>query len=240
MNLIVLFVMPGEAKDNRTLYNPQEYDTNINNTIPYYSSIHQEIINLVKALPSETRVWMDTGCGTGNLVEKAANDFPDTKFLLLDPSESMLKISKEKLASFSRERMKFLEASPTQKFSRKLEEKPDIVTAIQCHHYLNSEERAKAVKVCYDLLENDGAFITFENIRPLTDNGTKIGQKYWENFLLSRGRTEGDIEKYLARFDVEYFPLTVEEHLELLREAGFRTVELFWYSYMQAGFYCIK
>jgi len=232
--------MPDEANDNRTPYNPREYDTNINNTIPHYSMIHQEIINLVNALPPETRVWMDTGCGTGNLVEKAANEFPSTKFLLLDPSEKMLEIAKEKLTSFSRERMEFLEASSTQEFSSKLEEKPDIITAIQCHHYLNSEERAKAIKVCFDLLKTDGAFITFENIRPVTDDGIKTGKKYWRNFLLSRGRTEKDTEKYLARFDVEYFPLTVEEHLEILRGMGFRAVELFWYSYMQAGFYCIK
>ena len=232
--------MPDEAKNNMTPYNPQEYDTNINNTIPYYSAIHQEILNLVKAFSLEAKVWMDTGCGTGNLVEKAAKDFPGTKFLLLDPSKDMLEIAKKKLASFSRERMEFLEASPTQEFSSKLEERPDIITAIQCHHYLNNEERTKAVKVCFDLLETTGVFISFENIRPLTNDGIKIGQKYWRNFLLSRERNEEDVEKYLTRFDVEYFPLTVEEHLELLRSSGFKTVEIFWYSYMQAGFYCIK
>jgi tRNA (cmo5U34)-methyltransferase len=39
---------------------------------------------------------------------------------------------------------------------------------------------------------------------------------------------------------LEYFPITVEEHLDLLRNCGFGAVEMFWYSYMQAGFYCIK
>jgi len=44
----------------------------------------------------------------------------------------------------------------------------------------------------------------------------------------------------MQRFDVEYFPINIEEHLKLLRKTGFRIVELFWYSYMQAGFYGIK
>jgi len=71
-------------------------------------------------------------------------------------------------------------------------------------------------------------------------NFTAIGNQYWKNFQLSHGRNEKEIQKHLERFDTEYFPITVEEHLELLRATGFKTVELFWYSYMQAGFYCIK
>jgi tRNA (cmo5U34)-methyltransferase len=44
----------------------------------------------------------------------------------------------------------------------------------------------------------------------------------------------------MERFDTAYFPITVDEHLQLLKACGFETAELFWYSYMQAGFYGIK
>ncbi len=46
-----------------------------------------------------------------------------------------------------------------------------------------------------------------------------------------------DIEKYDV---VDYFPLTVGTHFELMRECGFQGVELIWMSYMQAGFMGIK
>ncbi|WP_406660331.1 class I SAM-dependent methyltransferase [Methanolobus sp. ZRKC3] len=233
--------MPSSKQDkNSTPYDPQEYENNIVNTIPYYSSIHQEIINLVKAFPIEAKVWMDTGCGTGSLVNSAMQEFPNTKFLLLDPSENMLEIAKEKMLSQPKGRIEFLEPSPTQEFSKKLEERPDIITAIQCHHYLSPEYRAEATKVCFELLKSGGAFITFENIRPLTEEGVDIGKEYLGNFQLSRGKDKENVSKYLARFDVEYFPLTIEQHLQLLRNTGFKVVEMFWYSYMQAGFYCIK
>jgi len=42
---------------------------------------------------------LDTGCGTGSLIEKAAAEFTDTKFLLLDPSEGMIKKAPEKSIS---------------------------------------------------------------------------------------------------------------------------------------------
>ena len=90
------------------------------------------------------RIWLDTGCGTGSLVNKAIEEFPNTKFLLLDPSEGMLNQARKKLSSCSPDRLEFLKASPTQEFSQKLEEQPDVITAIQCHHYLTREGRVKA------------------------------------------------------------------------------------------------
>ena len=60
------------------------------------------------------------------------------------------------------------------------------------------------------------------------------------HYQLSKGKDAEAVKDHMKRFDSEYFPITVEEHLKLLKACGFQTVELFWYSYMQAGFYCIK
>jgi tRNA (cmo5U34)-methyltransferase len=229
-----------KPSQNATPHLPEDYDARISSVLPYYSFFHQETIRLVKSLPSSPKIWLDTGCGTGSLIDKAIEEFFNTKFLLLDPSEGMLEQAKGKLSFYPGEKVEFLKASSTQEFSPELEEKPDVITAIQCHHYLSLEDRARATRVCYNLLKEGGIYITFENIRPLTEEGITIGKRYWGSFQSSHGRSKEEIEKHLERFDTEYFPITVEEHLKLLRETGFRTVELFWYSYMQAGFYCIK
>jgi tRNA (cmo5U34)-methyltransferase len=232
--------MSDEMKDNRIPNLPEDYDKKISTVLPYYSSFHQETINFVSSISKNPDIWLDTGCGTGSLVSKAIEQFPDTKFLMLDPSEGMLEQAREKLSSYDSDRIEFLRASTTQEFSSKLERKIDVITAIQCHHYLDPENREKAVKVCHELLKEGGIFVTFENIRPLTKRGVDIGKQYWAKFQLNHERSEEEIETHLARFDVEYFPLTIEQQLEMLRNTGFKTVEIFWYSYMQAGFYCIK
>lgn len=229
-----------KPSQNATPHLPEDYDARISSVLPYYSFFHQETIRLVKSLPSSPKIWLDTGCGTGSLVNRAIEEFLDTKFLLLDPSEGMLEQAKGKLSFYPEGKVEFLKASSTQEFSQELKEKLDVITAIQCHHYLSLEDRARATRVCYNLLNEGGIYITFENIRPLTEEGITIGKRYWGSFQSSHGRSKEEIEKHLERFDTEYFPITVEEHLKLLRETGFRTVELFWYSYMQAGFYCIK
>ena len=170
----------------------------------------------------------------------AIKAFPKTQFLLLDPSEGMLQQAQKKFCNLSKNRLKFLKPSPTQDFNEKLAEKVDVITAIQCHHYLSLDDRKKAIRVCYNNLKNDGIFVTFENIRKLTKKGIEIGKKYWENFQLENGRKKEVVEQQLKRFDKEYFPITLEEHLQLLRGSGFKTVKMLWYSYLQAGFYCIK
>jgi tRNA (cmo5U34)-methyltransferase len=116
----------------------------------------------------------------------------------------------------------------------------DVVTAIQSHHYLRPSERVDATRVCFDLLRGGGIYVTFENIRPFSERGVEIGKNYWKNFQLASGREAETVDKHLQRFGTEYFPITVEEHLSLLRNSGFQVVEILWYSYMQAGFYCMK
>jgi tRNA (cmo5U34)-methyltransferase len=217
---------------------PQHYDAHIGITIPYYSLFHLETINVVKAW-GEPGLWLDTGCGTGTLVNKAAQAFPGTAFILADPSPEMLDVARSKLAGKG-ERIKLLEPAATQHIVLGPAESPDVLTAVLCHHYLSGQARLEATQNCYSLLKKGGMYVTFENIRPLTPAGTEIGKVNWENFQVANGKTVTEAEEHIRRFGVEYFPITVEEHLALLRGCGFKVVELLWYSYMQAGFYCIK
>lgn len=228
-------------KENATPYSASEYDENIRKTIPFYDAFSQQTIALVESVVANPELWVDTGCGTGALVDKAHLEFPETRFILADPSEKMLLEAKKRLAPhLPKQNITLLEPVDSQGLPARIKEKADVVTAIQCHHYLNKGGRATAVRACHDILKEGGLFVTFENIRPETREGVKIGLDLWREFQLGQGRGKEEVEAQLKRFDVEYFPITVKEHLELLKNSGFQTAELFWYSCMQAGFYGIK
>ena len=51
---------------------------------------------------------------------------------------------------------------------------------------------------------------------------------------------EYDEKVRTVMFDSEYFPITIAEHLDLLKETGFGNVNLFWHSHIQAEFYAVK
>jgi len=222
--------------DNTTSHTAEAYDSQVRKTLPYYDCFHDETLNLIKAAGITPKTWLDTGCGTGTLAKKALEQFPNTKFTLADPSPQMLQTAKQKLAGYTN--IDFLEA-PTEDLTNQTE-RFDVITAIQSHHYSSLQERQKATQVCYNLLNPNGIYITFENTRPLTPQGTKIGKENWKNWQIRGGKTREAAEAHLRRFGVEYYPITIEDHLHLLRKSGFSAVELLWHSYMQSGVYCIK
>lgn len=225
--------------NNKAAHFADEYDQKINITIPHYGDFHKETLSLVKVIKSNPGKWLDTGCGTGTMVLNAVRVFTETGFILADPSKLMLDIAAEKLKGCSNRGIKFLEPVSTQDLDFH-DYSFDVITAIQSHHYLDLETRRKATCNCFRMLKNRGVYITFENTRPLTEMGIKVGLERWRNFQTGEGKPADEADRHMDRFGKEYFPITVFEHVELLKDAGFSTVELFWMSYMQAGFYAVK
>lgn len=226
---------------NSTPHSTADYDTRVRVTIPYYDAIQWEAIELVLSARPDPACWLDTGCGTGYLAEQALPLFPGTRFLLADPSEEMIHAAQERLAGQVSERVTFLAPAGTQDLLLpEPEMKVQVVTAIMCHHYLDTAGREKAVRFCSDVLEKGGLFVVFENIDFGSEDANRLALDRWVRHQTTHGATHSDAKAHRARFKTRYFPLKVEEHLRLLRNAGFRTVELFWLSVMQAGFYGIK
>jgi tRNA (cmo5U34)-methyltransferase len=227
--------------DNTTPHKSSDYDRKVRQTIPFYETIHQEIIDVIKTIRPDVNSWLDTGCGTGYLVELALPVFPNTRFLVADPSEEMLQQAQERLRGVSEERVGYLSPVDSQRLTSQVKAAScQVVTAIQCHHYLRPPEREKAVASCYRVLEKEGVFITFENVAPATDKGIAVGLERWGRFQEEAGRTPAKVAEHRKRFNRKYFPLMLREHIELLKVIGFQVVEVFWLSHMQVGFYAIK
>jgi tRNA (cmo5U34)-methyltransferase len=232
------------VNDNGSAPRAEEFDAQIEAAIPYYGCFHEETIDLVRTLQrthwrgsSPTR-WLDTGCGTGSLVLRAKVLFPRTSFVLADPSAPMLALAGAKLAG----------ADPAVEFAEPAESQAlsfhaasfDVITAILSHHYLDPPARRAATANCLRMLRSGGLFVTFENIRPFSPTGLAAGLDRCRAFQLREGRGPAAVDHHLARFDREYFPLTIGAHLDLLREAGFACGELLWASHLQAGFWALK
>ena len=220
---------------------PEVYDDVVRQIMPFYDTIQAETVDLVKTLQLDVTQWLDTGCGTGALVETAIRFFPNTAFILTDPTELMLKRAGDKLKAFPGKQVKFLPPTPTEGLLVHQDVlKPQVITAILCHHYYTREQRRTATDICYRLLDAGGVFISVENIMPDSVKGTQLGLERWKRFQIEHGRVSVAAEKHVKRFNSEYFPITVNEHITLLKEIGFQTIELFWRSQMQAGFYAMK
>lgn len=222
------------SNDNTTPLAAREYDKNIHNTIPYYQEFYDQTLDIVEQCGFNKMTWLDLGCGTGSLEELALQKFPNVHFVLVDPSEKMLEKAKEKLKDNS---IQYICAgSASIDFTNCFE----VVTAIQSHHYMQEDERRKATECIYHSLKKRGIYISFENVIPENEEIKAFELLRWGKYQQRHGKTEEEAKAHNARCGVNYFPLTVEQHIQLLKDVGFYNVHVFWYSYMQMGIYGIK
>ena len=95
-------------------------------------------------------------------------------------------------------------------------------------------------KNVYHALKKGGIYICFENIIPEDDELKTFELLRWGRYQQRRGKTEEEAKAHNARCGKDYFPLTMSQHIELLKNIGFSKVHIFWISYMQMGIYAIK
>ena len=210
-----------------------QYDENIRKIIPFYDEIHKQILSVIQAYCGDKELSMlDTGCGTGTFALKAFEHLNILELVLCDPSEEMIAEAKKKFDNHE-----FIRIGSENLY---FENRFDVVTAIQSHHYFDKLTREKAVSNCFKALKSGGIFIYFENTAPFSELGKDLMLKRLETFGFCEGRTFEDVKHHSERYNKEFFPLTISEHLNLLRKMNFKVFELFWHSYMQSGFYAIK
>ena len=220
---------------NSSAFRALQYDDNIRRVIPFYDEIYRQIFSLIHAyFGSRPLSVLDTGCGTGHFGCMAQDMLSLSELVLCDPSAEMLAAAADKLKN-----------NPCQMLhvgseSLPFENRFDVVTAIQSHHYFDKAARKTAVSHCFRALRPNGLFICFENTAPDTSIGKKLMLRQLEEFEYQCGRSKEEIQRHSNRYGSEFFPITINDHLSLLRETGFSCAELFWHTYMQSGFYAIK
>ena len=221
--------------DNKSAFEVNQYDGNVRKVIPLFDEIYEQIFSMINTCCGDKPLAvLDTGCGTGNFGAMALNRLHLSELVLCDPSEKMLADAQKKLTNQECE----FHCIGSEKL--KYENRFNVVTAIQSHHYFDRATRETAVKNCFNALKPGGIFICFENTAPFTLLGKELLLKRVEAFGLQAERTPEEVRSHSARYNTEYFPITMKEHLELLEKTGFVVCELFWHSYMQSGFYAIK
>jgi tRNA (cmo5U34)-methyltransferase len=97
---------------------------------------------------------------------------------LADPAEAMLVQARTRLAGNITDRLTILPTTDSAGLNRHIQRgTADVVTAIQCHHYLQTEGRRQAVQACFDLPVPGGLFVTLENVASSTPNSSSTVRK---------------------------------------------------------------
>lgn len=216
--------------NRKAAFSAENYDRDILNTIPYYDEVYNQIADMVSiAFLNKAVSWLDVGCGTGKMAEVALEQCNVEKMICTDNSSAMLEVARQKISSSY---VEFLEL-PMEGID--YDSQFEVISSILVNHYLSYEERTIAVRNCYNALKEEGCYITFENFAPCDGIMKKLYLKRWEKYQYSKGKSIKECEEHLSRYGTEYFPITIQEQIRILKEYRFRSIEIFWCSYMQVG-----
>ena len=178
-------------KQNSTPFDVAEYDKQIKRTLPFYEEMIQQLVNFVRVLDLQSLKWLDVGCGTGKMAKTALDNFEIEKMVCVDVEKEML----ERAERFcDNDNVEFLQCDVKELPYREMF---DVVTAVQVNHYFKKEERITAIKNCYNALEENGVYISFENFAPDSEDGTKLYLERWKQFQVANGKTEKEADLHI-------------------------------------------
>ncbi len=220
--------------DNLSAFDSWEYDRKIRQTLPYYDDLYAQAAGLVRDVKPAPAAWLDVGCGTGRMRSAVPSDMAIGQFVFCDVSEEMIAIARQRYAG------------PGTAFTvcdiRALpyDGAFDVVTAMLVMHFFRGEDRAAALRKCYEALKPEGLFVSFENFAPFTETGRAIGLDRWRRFQIRQGKSPEESRAHIDRYGKAYFPVTPAENLALMRDCGFRAAEILWLSNLQIGVWGLK
>ena len=130
--------------DNKSAFAVNQYDENVRKVIPFYDEIYEQIFSVINAhCGDKPLAVLDSGCGTGNFGVMALERQNLSELVLCDPSEKMLANARKKL---NNQACKY-HCIGSEKLD--FENRFDVVTAIQSHHYFDRVTREVAVRNCF-------------------------------------------------------------------------------------------
>jgi len=159
---------------------------------------------------------LDLGCGPGTLAEKLLGAFPEIQVICSDGSDEMLKLARQRLASYG-DRARYIQADfGAANWTANLPPDLDAVVSARAIHNLRKLKLIGPVyREIYGLLKVGGVFLNVERVNFATP---ALRQYFRDLQIKTRGRA--------AKMDGAAPSLA--QQFSLLRRAGFADIDCFW------------
>ncbi|MDP3396719.1 MAG: class I SAM-dependent methyltransferase [Methanoregula sp.] len=164
---------------------------------------------------------LDIGAGTGLLSALMIQKFPDAQLTLVDLSESMLSIAKERFSD--RSDVQYITGDYScVDFGRRY----DLICSALSIHHLEHEDKRRLYKKIFDALNPGGMFLNADQVLGETAAINQRYMDYWDEFLLPCPLSPEDKKQMLYRRDTFDKNEKLSVQLTWLADCGFSEIDL--------------
>jgi tRNA (cmo5U34)-methyltransferase len=243
------YIGPDISAENRKL-SREEIKNRFDNEVaelysqrdPAWMPDFEEIFSLVPEILSRhiqaEGKTLDIGAGTGNLTRTVLEKMPDHFITMTDFSENMLGYAPYVLKDFPDR----YETIAIDFFEMEFNENSfdGAISSFAIHHARGEGQFLKLYKDIYSWLKPQGVFVCCDVVDGNSAVLSLLNEENWLSFLGDSGFEIGDVEKILSNYHREDSPISLTRHLDLLRTAGFGTVDVVWKRYNFAVYVGVK
>ena len=197
-----------------------EYDAQRKYVIPEMDEYYGAAVWAAES-PVKNPAILDIGAGTGLLSALMLEKFPGATFTLLDISDNMLNVARERFAG--RDNIRYVVSD----YSRTDLEGPfDIVCSALSIHHLTTADKRKLFEKIFSALKPGGMFVNADQADGETTYFRQRYLDYWNQFLRNGPLNEKEHAEILARRDILDRNEKLSLQLSWLHECGFSDVDV--------------
>ncbi|WP_096259988.1 carboxy-S-adenosyl-L-methionine synthase CmoA [Lebetimonas natsushimae] len=198
------------------------FDDMLSRSVPFYKENLNLQINILKNFLDENDKIVDLGSSTGTfLIELAKKTDKKLDLIGIDNSPAMIKRAKNKAKAFGVD-IKFVEED----FLNYDFSDSKAVIANYTIQFIRPLKREKLIKKIYDSLMNEGIFFMSEKLITNHKKLNKIMIDEYYKFKKKMGYSEYEIARKREALENVLIPYTMEENMEMLKNAGFKEAEV--------------
>ena len=201
-----------------------DYDRQRKQLIPCFKDFYSIAVSLIEPI-SKSPTVLDIGAGTGLFSSFLLGKIPDAKITLIDISEKMLQVAKERFRGVSG--LEYIVGDYT--YYNSFQEYDIIISALSIHH-LNDEQKYELYKQCYSMLKTNGTFINADQVLGDTQYIDYIFKKHWKSGIENSGLSKEEISSAYERIKLDK-EAPLSQQLSWLRDIGFSDVDCLYKYY---------
>ena len=197
------------------------FDDMLSRSVPFYDEVRKLVIALILTEEAEGKKVLDLGSSTAKfLLDLHSKMQTGMKLKGLDNSQAMLDRAEQKCQAFGANIDLELADMLTYTYSQE-----DIIVANYTLQFIRPMQRMELVKKLYDGLNEDGIFIFSEKVVFKDKKLDKDLIDIYYDYKKEQGYSEYEIAQKREALENVLIPFTIEENIQMCKDAGFRSVD---------------
>jgi tRNA (cmo5U34)-methyltransferase len=198
--------------------------------VPGFADLHRMTsILLAEHAPPDARVLV-LGAGGGLELKSMAEAEPGWTFVGIDPAAAMLKLAERTLGPLGARvqfQQGYIDDAPDGPF--------DAATCLLTLHFLDADERQRTAREIHRRLRPGAPFVAAHSSFPQEHSERARWLSRYAAYAIASGADPDKANGARAAVDQNLSLLSPEQDAQILRDAGFRSVELFYAAFTWRG-----